>query len=51
MEQIVNLSDADVVKRANAAVKIELEKKKRWMYRLLYMIGKLKNLSTEKRRN
>ena len=25
MEQIVNLSDADVVKRANAAVKIELE--------------------------
>lgn len=27
MEQIVNLSDADVVKRANAAVKIELEKK------------------------
>lgn len=28
MEQIVNLSDADVVKRANAAVKIELEKNK-----------------------
>lgn len=48
MEQIVNLSDADVVKRANAAVKIELEKKKRWMYRLLYMIGKLKKFINRK---
>lgn len=26
MKQVVNLSDSDVVKRANAAVRIELEK-------------------------
>lgn len=45
------ISDEAVVKRANEAVRIELEKKGRWIFLLLYTIVKrrlyIKNIVTD----
>lgn len=43
MKREENISDETDIKRANAAVRIELERTKHWEFRRLYMTGKVRS--------